>query len=51
MVGIYFLKFLKAIFLLLPIEKLHHSLFSLSILFFNILLQLHVSNAFIIRGY
>ena len=33
MSGVYFLKFLKVIFLLLPFEKLHHSLFYLSILF------------------
>ena len=33
MSGVYFLKFLKVIFLLSPFEKLHHSLFYLSILF------------------
>jgi hypothetical protein len=50
MSGVYFLKFLKVIFLLSPFEKLHHSLFYLSILFFNILLQHHVSNAFMTRS-
>ena len=33
MSGIYFLKFLKVIFLLSPFEELHHSLFYPSILF------------------
>jgi hypothetical protein len=33
MSGIYFLRFLKSIFLLSPFKKFHHSLFSLSILF------------------
>jgi len=34
MSGIYFLRFLKLIFLFLPFEKLHHSLFYLTILLF-----------------
>jgi len=46
MSGVYFLRFVETIFLLSPFGKLHHSLFHLSILFFNIPLQLHVSNAF-----
>ena len=33
MSGVYFLRFLKVIFLLSPFERLHHSLFYLSILF------------------
>jgi len=33
MSGVYFLKFLKVIFLLSPFEKLHNSLFYLFILF------------------
>jgi len=43
MSGVYILKILKVIFLLSPFEELHHSLFYLSILFFNVLLQHHVS--------
>jgi hypothetical protein len=46
MSGFYFLKFLKLIFLLSPFEKLHHSLFYLSILFLtffsNSIFQLHL---------
>jgi hypothetical protein len=37
MSGVYFLRFFKAIFLLSPSEKLHHSLFYLSILFLTFL--------------
>jgi len=36
MSGVYFFLFLKVNFLLLPFDKFHHSLFYLSILFFNI---------------
>jgi len=37
MSGVYFLRFLKAIFLLSPFESLHHSLFYLPILFLTFL--------------
>jgi hypothetical protein len=43
MSGVYFLKFLNVVFLLSPFEKFRHSLLYF---IFNILLQHHVSNAF-----
>jgi len=46
MSGVYFLKFLKLIFLFSPFEKLYHSLFYPSILFLtifsNTLFQMHL---------
>jgi len=36
MSGVYFVKFIIVIFLLSPFEKLHHSLFRLSILFLTL---------------
>ena len=57
MSGVYFLKFLKVIFLLSRFEKLHHSLFYLSILFltffsstmFHIVHNLSTENACIVQ--
>ena len=46
MSGVYFFRFLRVIFFLLPFEKLHHSLFYLSILFLTFisstLFQIHL---------
>jgi len=46
MSGICFLRFLKVIFLLSPFEKLYYFVILSVHFIFNILLQHHVSNAF-----
>ena len=49
--GVYFLKFLKVIFLLSPFEKLHHSLFYLSILFLTCFKSIYDPFSFLPRVY